>query len=70
MISVTEDEINCAGLLDESGSASGAKSTSLVFMRSLENINSSHDRAGRYIDLKPNTTEIDNEAQGLCAVIV
>lgn len=53
-----------AGLLDDELHSS-TKSRSLVFMRSLENINTSHQRAGRYIDLKPDTVDVDTEAQGL-----
>ena len=59
-IVVTEEEIDCAGLL--SNGDKDQKSKCLVFTRNINNINTKHDKAEKFIDMTD--SKVDDEKQG------
>ena len=61
IVTVTEEEIACAGMLSAKGSEQ--KSRCLAFIRQLNNINLQHDKANRFADITE-TKERDVEKQG------
>ena len=57
---VTEEEMDCAGLLSDGDE--DQKSKCLVFTRNINNINSKHERARKFIDMTD--SKVDDEKKG------